>query len=726
MARCATKNRAEEILKFYQKYNDLNPIVLYSSIADKSTIINDIKEKKHKIIVCVNMLGEGFDLPEMKIAAIHDAKQSIAITLQFIGRFTRTAFDAHLGYASFVTNIAYPPIHDELQELYAKDADWNSLLPLLNDGTTKEEIDLNEYLRSFQGMEESNVPFQNIEPALSATIYRTGRTWNPQAWKDFFTGDNFNYRFSSVNADGDTLVIILGSIDPINWGTIDSIQNLVWNVVIVHWHCTPQYNHAYINSSTGIDTDKLANALFGNNDEVGRISGPTLFRVFSSVKRFAVVNFGGRKGRPGNVSFKSYYGKDVQEGVTLTEQGQLSKNNIFGNGYRNGDRTSIGCSIKGKVWSYMRGNLLEFKEWSRMIGQLVEDSSIDPDVVLQNTLKIHSIDCLPQVQPISIDWDAELYRDYQEQSIYVRLNMVDYQLWNVSLQLVQKGIAETIEFDIIINKETISHYCINYGTNNRHSYYKVTQISGKCLGFCYGRKIFNDICEYFNTNNAAPVIFFVDGSQLFGTNIVQVNEAIKPINTNALIGIDWAGVNLNNESQHVIPYETDSIQYFFSQRIQDDFDILYDDDGSGEIADLIGIKDDGNAIHIHLFHLKYAHGGTVSNQISNFYEVCGQAQKCLKWNNREKSKSLFTRLFARERKKYEGRECSRIIKGSKEDLERLNTQINWKKDLIMHISIVQPSLSCNNPSEDILNLLGVVSSYIKDMSNIDLKVYCSK
>ena len=62
-----------------------------------------------------------------KIAAIHDERQSLPITLQFIGRFTRTA--SNLGDASFVTNIAYAPISQELNQLYQQDADWNFLLP---------------------------------------------------------------------------------------------------------------------------------------------------------------------------------------------------------------------------------------------------------------------------------------------------------------------------------------------------------------------------------------------------------------------------------------------------------------------------------------------------------------------------------------------------------------------------------------------------------------------
>jgi superfamily II DNA or RNA helicase len=52
------------------------------------------------------MLGEGFDLPELKIAAFHDIRKSLPITLQLAGRFTRTKYDEELGDASFVANIA--------------------------------------------------------------------------------------------------------------------------------------------------------------------------------------------------------------------------------------------------------------------------------------------------------------------------------------------------------------------------------------------------------------------------------------------------------------------------------------------------------------------------------------------------------------------------------------------------------------------------------------------
>ena len=66
------------------------------------------------------------------------------------------------------------------------------------------------------------------------------------------------------------------------------------------------------------------------------------------------------------------------------------------------------------------------------------------------------------------------------------------------------------------------------------------------------------------------------------------------------------------------------------------------------------------------------------------------------------------------------------MKGTEEMLEQLSTDALWKKELKFNISIVQPALSKANPSPDILNLLGVVKSYLDDFASVKLSVYCSK
>lgn len=509
MARCSTKQRAKEVMEIYQQYSDLNPVMVFSSMPNQKSILNNIKDKKHKIIVCVNMLGEGFDMPELKIAAIHDAKQSLPITLQFIGRFTRTSYDSNLGNASFITNIAYPPILEELEELYAKDADWNSLLPLLNDGTTEQEKDFNQFIQSFNNLELSKIPFQSINIPLSTVIYRTSNTWNPKVWENILSPEIYDYRFGSSTTDGDTLVVIGGSIENVDWGNVECVQNLLWNILVIHRYCTPKYNHAYVYSTLS-ETDEIVKAIFGEDDTC-KISGHCVFRVFHDIRRFAIVNFGGRKARMGNVSFKSYYGKDVQEGISMTEQKQLTANNLFGNGYRRGERVSVGCSVKGKIWSHTRGNLLEYTKWARMIGKLVENEKIDPNSFINNTLRVQAISELPQIAPIAIDWDPELYRDYPEHGIFLSHNLVDYQLWYATIELADYEIKSTIMFNILIEDSKFT-YIIEYSEQDSRPIYRVKQIRGNKLKMRYGTRLYDDICDYFNNDDAAPVLYFADGS----------------------------------------------------------------------------------------------------------------------------------------------------------------------------------------------------------------------
>lgn len=721
MARCATIKRANEVFKYYEDYQEFSPVVVSSKTLGQKKIVEEIKRKEHKIIVCVNMLGEGFDLPEMKIAAIHDTRQSIPVTLQFVGRFTRVASrDALLGEASFVANIANVPVKKELEDMYSQDADWNSLLPEMNDQLTEDEVDFSNYISSFNSLSDSNIAIQKINIPLSAVIYRTtSNELRDNDWKKLYPEDHYQYRFSTTSGDGKTLLIILGSVESIEWGAVESVQNIVWNLVVVHRELTPNYNHIYFYSTSNENYKELADALFGGINQ--KVEGGVVFRAFHDVKRFLTVNFGGRN--KGDISFKSFYGKDVENAIGDIEKKRLVKNNIFGNGYLNGDRISLGCSVKGKIWSFMRGNLLMYCKWVRRIGALIEDQSIDEDEIWRNTLKPSKIVALPEAEPICVDWDSDIYA-YTDQRIGVTdVEGTSYAFWEIELNLLNRDDAGSVKFELR-TPVTSAEFLIKYGkgiSGDRN--FLIEQIGGSHFSLTLGTQTYDDIVKFFN-EEYPPTINFADGSQLYGDNLTTASDGIKLFDKNELEDIDWNGVRIEKESMHVPPYETDSIQYFIANKIKDDYTILYDDDNSGEIADLIGIREEEKEILISLFHLKYANGGRVSNEIDNLYVVCGQAEKSLAWRNKEIS-SFFRHLLARQTKKYQKRKGRRLLKGTEKDLERLNRIANRLKHVRFEITIVQPSISKANVSEDILVLLGTTEAYIKDYSNIDLHIICS-
>lgn len=154
MARTSSKQRAEEILTIYQKIApNFNPIVVHSDYP-KTEIkkrLNKLLSRQSRIVICVDMLGEGYDLPNLKIAALHDHHKSLAVTLQFIGRFTRVNKAQKIGQASVVMNVADPNVEGELQHLYSTDADWDNVLRRLSEGRIAREIRLQEIVDALKG-----------------------------------------------------------------------------------------------------------------------------------------------------------------------------------------------------------------------------------------------------------------------------------------------------------------------------------------------------------------------------------------------------------------------------------------------------------------------------------------------------------------------------------------------------------------------------------------------
>lgn len=74
----------------------------------------------------------------------------------------------------------------------------------------------------------------------------------------------------------------------------------------------------------------------------------------------------------------------------------------------------------------------------------------------------------------------------------------------------------------------------------------------------------------------------------------------------------------------------DTVQFRSFELLEAEHDVVFNNDGAGEAADLVGLKEVSEVeIRLTLIHCKYASDGKVSGQIANLYEVCGQAQKSI-------------------------------------------------------------------------------------------------
>ena len=308
MARCNQQTRADQVFEIYKKHADLNPVVIHRgrSAEERKIVKEKILKKEAKIIVCVDMLGEGFDLPNLKIAAFHDIRQSLPITVQLAGRFTRTKYDEQLGDASIVVNLKDANVPKELEEFYALGADWNTLLPRVSTSRINKEIEFSEFLNGFSDLDESKIPFQNLRPALSTVVYKNHTdTWFPNNFQEGISNaDELDYLFHDINRDKKTVVIITGKKNNIDWGYSKDIYDINWTLYVIHWDT--RNNLLFINSSDNAGVyGNLAKAIIGDETEI--IDKINVFKAFYGIERVRLQNVGLKEFLGKNKTFQHAY-----------------------------------------------------------------------------------------------------------------------------------------------------------------------------------------------------------------------------------------------------------------------------------------------------------------------------------------------------------------------------------------------------------------------------------
>jgi hypothetical protein len=268
---------------------------------------------------------------------------------------------------------------------------------------------------------------------------------------------------------------------------------------------------AYIHTSfKSLKSEKVINAIFNEPNSI--ISGMNVFRVFHDVKRLRLYNFGGRKGIGQDISYQSFFGKNVEDGIKQLEQGTLKKNNAFGSGFTSGEKVTIGCSVKGKVWAYLRGNLKELNDWCENLGSILTNNNINPNTVLKNTIIPIVITTRPtHTLPISVDWNSEIYRHPEHRySFKIKQNEKTYELSDSELNIIDTDIENPIKFswdcdDLSIVFEILLGTKLLDGRAVPDC--KIIRIGNADASVNFGSKV-EKIEEFLNEFH--PIIFFIN------------------------------------------------------------------------------------------------------------------------------------------------------------------------------------------------------------------------
>lgn len=712
LVRANTKLRSEELFNnIYIKYfNKYKPVLVNSNLNSKQRkeAMESIEKQESKIVVCVDMFGEGIDIPNLKIAAVHDKYKSLPITLQFIGRFARKK--QGLGSATIVANVANDDIKEGLRELYAQDSDWNILLKTLSSEAINKEISLQELTEGFSKLGLKKFDIKQLVPKVSMVAFRTDdQHWQWQNWIKAFDEDICR---CCVHEERKILVIVEPQESKVDWTINKEISDVNWQLHILYWNSDKKM--VFVNTTDKSKSNSFVNAVF---DNVRKVNGESVFKCLYGIKRLMFGTVGLNSAINGPIRYKMFAGVDIAQGLTESQKRNCVKSNLFGTGYNGDGRVSIGCSYKGTMWSRWVESIDFWTKWCDDTADKLNNPDIDVDEILKGALSPKMILSRPKVIPYSIVWPLEL--DFcNEDRIKIITNLDEHPIYEVEIGLLDNDDEKPIQF-YIGNNNFREEYELVFDEENEKAYYKcIAPINARIK---IGKNEFS-LIEFFDEN--PPQIRFVDQSTLETNLYVELKSkhSIQLDSSNVEVW-DWTGVDITKESQGYLK-EKDSIQYKVISNLKatNNYEIVFDDDNAGEIADIITIKEEENKVIFEFYHCKFSHGKKPGSRIGDLYEVCGQAEKSVAW--KQNGKKIVERMIRRENDRTKKRLSSRLEIGSLRKLNEIKNKLSVY-DYDIKINIVQPGVDSNKISESMNELLCGTKAYLMETFSLELKIICS-
>lgn len=710
MARCTTIERAKALHKLYWSlFPHYRPAIVHSqqSARDRRANLASLMTFESRIIICVDMLGEGFDLPELKIAGLHDPHRSVAVTIQFVGRFTRQ--DARLGDATVIANTGPDDMDRSLAKLYAEDADWNMLVEALSTAKIERQVRRSEMFKGFVGSLD-DIPLQTLEPKMNATVYRVGsENWEPLRAEDLCSPGEF--LGMKINAQRHVAIFVTRVEEQARWTSAQHAINIVWDLTMLHWD--PERRLLYISSSAKGPYDKLAKLVCG--ESARRIEGEEVFRSLQGFKRLILRNLGLTHHQGRGVRYSMYMGVDVAEGLANAKSQSRIKNNAFASGFLDGVPTTRGCSAKGKFWSLSAvHDLSDWVEWCAAIGTKVVDPGITTDEVFKSAMRPQQISVRPAVPAVAIHWPESLQMQLEDR-VEISFGDVPVLLTECDIELFGHDPSAPLRFAVTADGHSAEFEIVFADGGARYP-----QRSGAKAMIKVGGKT-KPLSESFGEDS--PQIDFGDGSLLIYSHlyVLPEGETLDPYPAGSIETWDWSATNIRAESQGVAK-RADSVQRKVVERLLADgtgYDVIFDDDGKGEIADVVTLRITDGLVQVTLHHCKYSATATPGARLGDLYEVCGQAQKSARW--RDRPNRMFAHMLKREKLRLSRGQSSRFEAGSPADIKRLKA--TWQDYRFeFDVRIIQPGLSKAAVTQEGLHLLAGVETYLLETRAMRLRV----
>jgi hypothetical protein len=499
--------------------------------------------------------------------------------------------------------------------------------------------------------------------------------------------------------------------DPVDWCDAPDLVDVKYDLYVMYLDTSR--NLLYINSS---DTDdhyqRLAESVCGESAE--RITGIQVYRTMAGITRLVPTNVGVVDSRSRARRFSMHVGGNVSEGFPRTEEVTKLQTNIFASGFESGRRVTIGASLKGRIWSYqVAKSLKHWADWCDSMGTKLLNVDCNIDSIIRSFIRPASLSERPPTVFLGAEWPWELLQNTTE-TIRLELNDSDWPIIDADLVLTAFNKAGPVPFDVVTPDWSVSCEArfdtkgITYVIHGDEPNVRIRKSVVTLSTFLQERGITFHLAD--------------DALVVHPGTLIKPDRSLPPFDSEKLVALSWEGTNLRKESQGARK-AADSIQARMVKLLQSEatWRVILDDDGKGEIADLVAIAASDREIKFLLIHCKYSSADVPGARLEDLYEVCGQAQKSVRWG-RDFSLML-DQLIRRQKKRSKGK-GNGFARGNLEALHKLRDQCS---SLVasFEIAIAQPGVSKAKVSAEQLHLLASTESYLLETHLAKFRVFTS-
>jgi superfamily II DNA or RNA helicase len=729
LVRTDSRGHADDLLTLYSGHTQLHLQAIHSRHSQRHIegCIRKLKSGGLDGLLCVDMLGEGFDFPPLKVAAIHRKHKTLPVTLQFVGRFGRvTGLHGSARQQERAYLLAVPEeLEGEIRRLYSEGTSWERLIPTLHASRLDHDRWLRRTLDSFEEerapglVEVDELSLWSLSPLAHVKIYQI-LDGTPVDIGVKIELEGYRAAYYAVSRELSAAVLVTREATTPRWSHLPAFDRVEYDLFVVVWF--EPGGLLFINSSRRQSIqlyEDIATSLSGGAHRILPLY--KVNRVIRDLEDFHCFNLGMRNRQVSQFteSYRIVAGREAERSVAPSDGRLFHRGHVFSRALEGGERITLGYSSSSKVWQSGYLQIPELVRWCQTLGRkILSTKPVQTGSNLEYLPVGEELRSVPE-DLVFADWDDEAYRRplrlLWEQGGMERSCEVLDASWEVQRESRTERLAS------LLLEAADQRWSVAFSLDEPRLYRAQGSLPlPRVVSYQDEAKLL-DFLQHYPLN-----LYTSRFARCHGLEIFQPPASdFSPLDPARLEAYGWQdhGVAIRREfgwkpglEYRTAGFDTTTIHGHLAGKLAGNGDeVLFYDHGPGETADFITASGAGNETRVRLYHVKGAGGDQPGNRVGDAYEVCGQVVKSLIWV--KKPEELATRLAERSVG------SSFFIRGDLSALQRLLG--DRSRAVRFEVGLVQPGISSSEVQPRILEILAAADDYVRRAVGQPIFVLCS-